>query len=232
MALEVRAPRRTPRRGLRQSGASGSQGPAVDQRGDLVVDPTANVLDLVGAAVERLNDLALALEKHVSVLDRRQDDLRIDTRETFAREVASVRQYEEALRKAETQRLNEVAALDRAYAKEIRDNEKQRIDDIRAVDVGAVGKASEVAAAAASQLAQTLSATAEVQRTALASTVAPILATLENLRTRLDLLAGAKTEQSEGKQDQRTGQQNNQWLIGVAIGLAVVALDFINKRIG
>lgn len=212
--------------------ATAEPGVGVDAYGGGIVDPTKNVLDLVGAAVERLNDLALALEKHVTQLDRRQDDLRIDTRESFFREVTGARQFEEALREAETRRLNEIAALDRAYAKEIRDNEKQRIDDIRAVDVGAVGKASEVAAAAASQLAQTLSATAEVQRTALASTVAPILATLENLRTRLDQMAGAKTEQTEGKQDTRQGTQNNQWLIGVVIGVAIVAFEFITKRVG
>lgn len=215
-----------------QPGVGAGAGIPIDASGGPTVDPTKNVLDLVGAAVERLNDLALAYEKHVIQIDRRQDDLRVDTRESFTRELDAVRAFEQALRGAETRRLNEIAALDRAYAKEIRDNEKQRIDDIRAVDVGAVGKASEVAAAAASQLAQTLSATAEVQRTALASTVAPILATLENLRTRLDQMAGAKTEQSEGKQGERIGQQNNQWLIGILIGLTVFAADFLSKKVG
>lgn len=75
----------------------GLPGVPVDSRGGPTVDPTVNVLNLVYAAVTRLNDLMAAQTK-------RNDDLR-----------QSDTKYEDALRDAETRRVNELAAQKQVF---------------------------------------------------------------------------------------------------------------------
>lgn len=105
------------------------------------VDPTANVLKLVEAAVQRLDDLR-------NVEMRRLEDLRT----------------------AENRRIDEIAELRANHAKELTVAESKRIDAIRAVDVAAVATASERASQQASVLANQVSASAETLRTLVAST--------------------------------------------------------------
>jgi hypothetical protein len=69
-------------------------GPGVDASGQTVTDPTANVLDLVEAAIKR------------------QDDLR-DLSSAHLREVMTLRsEYERQLRIAETARIDAIRAVD------------------------------------------------------------------------------------------------------------------------
>jgi hypothetical protein len=52
-------------------------GPGVDSQGQPAADPTRNVLDLVQAAVVRLDDLRIASEKLLDVQLQRLDDMRV-----------------------------------------------------------------------------------------------------------------------------------------------------------
>jgi hypothetical protein len=72
-------------------------GIGVDARGGGVIDPTKNVLDLVLAAVQRLDDLMAAVVK-------RQDDLR-----------GEKNLFQNSMRDAETRRLNELAAQKQSF---------------------------------------------------------------------------------------------------------------------
>lgn len=69
-------------------------GPAVDRSGNPVVDPTANVLQLVEAAIQRQDDLRAAADRHV-------------------REIADLRAtYDAMLREQEAARLDAIRAVD------------------------------------------------------------------------------------------------------------------------
>lgn len=185
----------------------------VDAGGGPTIDPTKNVLDLVAAQTKRADDLMDAFYDLIEEKNRRQDELR-DMGERHIREMATLRaQYDRELRQAETQRL----------------------DSIRAVDVGAVKQAAEVQAIQASALAGTLSTTAETLRNqvlstataaaaTLASTVQPLIKAIEDLRQAQFVQQGEKTQKSEG-----TAQ--NQWVIGIAIGVAVFIANEVSKRI-
>lgn len=71
-----------------------SQGPAVDKRGNEVIDPTRNVLDLVSAAIQRQDDLRGGEAIHI-------------------REIVSLRaEYDEKLRDAESKRIDAIRAVD------------------------------------------------------------------------------------------------------------------------
>lgn len=109
--------------------------------GEPPIDPTANVLKLVEAATQRLDDLRTAEM-------RRLEDLWL----------------------AETKRLDQVAELRAKHAEQLTVAESKRIDAIRAVDVAAVATASERATGAASVLANQVAASAETLRTLVAST--------------------------------------------------------------
>jgi len=124
-------------------------GLGVDASGAPVVDPTANVLSLVQAAVERLNDMRDAE-------NRRQDDLR----------------------EAESRRINEQSFLRAEYQEKLTLAESKRIDAIRAVDVGAVAIASERAAQQATVLASQVAGSAETLRALVATTAQTVAASL------------------------------------------------------
>jgi hypothetical protein len=116
------------------------------------VDPTANVLALVEAAVQRINDLQDAATLRIESL-RELDNKRIDE-----------------LRIAEARRLDEQATLRENYHDKLSLAESKRIDAIRAVDVAAVAVASERATAQATVLASQVSTSAEALRTLVATT--------------------------------------------------------------
>ncbi len=115
-------------------------GLGVDAAGNPVIDPTANVLQLVAAAMERQDDLRHAEE-------RRQDELR----------------------ESEAKHLREIAELRSHFGAEIRRAEAARIDAIRSVDVSAVNRAAEVAATQATALAAQVAASAEAMRNQVAA---------------------------------------------------------------
>lgn len=142
-------------------------GIGVDSKGGAVIDPTSNVLSLVSAAVERIDDL------------RKAESLRVDD-----------------LRKAETRRVDGQSMLRAEYEEKLREAEAKRIDAIRAVDVNAVAVASERAAAQASVLATQVSASAETLRSLVATSAQATATQLQQIITpitdRLALLEKAQ----------------------------------------
>lgn len=126
-------------------------------------DPSANVLALVAAAVERLDDLRAAEA-------RRLTDL-FD---------------------AETRRVNQVMQIHADYDWKLDLAESKRIDAIRAVDVSAVAIANERAVASAQVLANEVTKSAETLRALVATTdqarQASLNAVLQPLSDRVGLL--------------------------------------------
>lgn len=146
-----------------------SRGGAVDRFGNEVVDPTRNVLDLVQAAVKRLDDL---------------------------RDVEN-RRIEDKLR-SEKEHVKEIMDLRANYEEKLRQAESKRIDAIRVVDVQAVQTANDKATAQAQVLATQVTASAETLRT-LVATSATALATQQTqiitpITDRISLLEKAQYE--------------------------------------
>lgn len=159
-----------------------SQGPAIDRTGTPVVDPTANVLGLVEAAVNRLNDLR---EAEI----RRMDDLR---------------KVEHNNRRSESRHLREISELRATHAEDMREAEAKRIDAIRAVDVAAVQRAAEVSAAQAQTLATQVAVSAEALRgqvaAAAAAQSAALGAALDPINASIARLTQAQYEAQGQKQ--------------------------------
>lgn len=149
-------------------------GPGVDAENRPVVDPTANVLSLVEAAVRRTDDLA-------------------DLRHDFIKEkVSDLGSY-----------FKEVNTLRSEHNKELRQAESSRLDSIRQVDREEVAKATTAAQNAIQALATTTSTLAETLRGQVATTAAAAaeqLAGMTNtIGTRLSALERAQAE-GTGKQ--------------------------------
>lgn len=178
-------------------------GLGVDSGGNPVVDPTANVRELVEAAIKRQDDLRDAAL-------RREDDLR-DQESRHVREITELRaDYQRQLRQAET----------------------ERIDAIRAVDVGAVNRAAEVQAIQAATLAKQVADSAEAMRvqvaaTATASTVAlgaaldPIKNDIADLRRAQYEAQGQKAQVVEHRDG---GSPARAWL-GIAVAATAVVVS-------
>jgi hypothetical protein len=154
------------------SGKEHRPGIAVDAGGQPVIDPTKNVLDLVLAAVTRLNDLMAA--------DRlRQDDLRIATKELFEARLKNVNELGE-LRSAHDRemlvvardRLDSEAKLRAEFASILQAKETERLNAIRGVDTGAIALANDRANATANALAKTVTDSAATLSALVASTAA------------------------------------------------------------
>lgn len=143
----------------------------VDASGGATIDPTANVLQLVEAAVERLDDLRASENK-------RLDDLRA----------------------AESRRVDGEAALRAHYDGLLAAAEAKRIDAIRAVDVAAVAVASERATQQAQVLANQVSTSADALR-ALVATTATAMAQAQTTLTQQfnDRIALLEKASYEGK---------------------------------
>lgn len=165
-------------------------GPGVDIRGNQVIDPTQNVLDLVEAAIKR------------------QDDLR----------------------ESEAAHVREIVALRADYDRELRRAESDRINAIRAVDVGAVNRAAEVAATQATVLAAQLQATAEAGRVNLNQALDPIMKDIQEIRKVQYEQQGAKSQTVETTTRQQFTIGNLLTLAGLAfasmIGLANIVMNF------
>jgi hypothetical protein len=128
-------------------------GVAVDSHGSAAVDPTRNVLDLVLAAVKRLDDIMDAIVK-------RQDDLRgASDKLNQVRLDSAV-----AERNVELKRVDGEAKLRADYEEKLRNAEAKRIDAIRLVDVGAATTLAQRTTEQATALATVVTQTAEVVR--------------------------------------------------------------------
>ena len=135
------------------------------------IDPTANVLSLVEAAVHRLDDLRAAQKTRI-------DDL-----------IA-----------AEFRRIDQLATIRSEYSEKLSIAEAKRIDAIRAVDVNAVAVASERQAAQAIVLANQVAASADALRALVASTAATMAQATAALTTQFNERIGTLEKSSyEGK---------------------------------
>lgn len=173
-------------------------GLATDASGDPVIDPTANVLQLVAAAMQRQDDLREADNK-------RQDDLR----------------------NAEKRHQSEIADLRAHFGREVREKEAARIDAIRAVDVQAVQRAAEVQATQAQALAATVAASAEAMRNQVASaataqTIA-LTAAIDPIKTDIADLRRAQYE-AQGQKTQVVETQARGGSLGLWIGVGIAGL--------
>jgi len=189
-----------------------------DLQGEPVVDPTANVLQLVEAAIRRQDDLRQAEKEHIVEVLRLRGEQRIHDFEN----------------------VREIAELRAGHARELREAEAARIDAIRAVDVGAVNRAAEVAATQASTLAAQVSVSAETlrnqvaaaasaQTVALAAALEPIIKDIADLRRAQYEALGQKTQVVESRVN--TGAVVAYIVGGAGIILAVVALLLNNAPV-
>ena len=189
--------------------ASLTPGPGVDIRGNQVIDPTRNVLDLVNAAVRRLDDMLAANTALAESREKRQDDLR----------------------SLGFMHVQEMAALRTIYEEKLRDKETQRIDAIRAVDVQNAQRASEVSAVQATTLATQVQTSAETLRTQVATTAtaqaAALAAALEPIQKDISELRKTQYEQQGQKAAQTESKGASQWTIGVIVAVAVIVVEVL-----
>ena len=180
-------------------------GQPVDRAGNVAVDPTRNVLDLVLAAVKRLDDIML-------LNGSRQDDLRNAMVVMDELRVSHIKE----LLDERTKRIDNNESLRSDYEDKLRKAEANRLDAIRIVDTNNVTVANERAAATAAALqkkgddsALVLSAqvtksaddvrtlvktTADEQSRNLQQTFASIQTQFTNIGTRLTTLEQAGAE--------------------------------------
>ena len=145
-------------------------GSATDAEGRPVLDPTKNVLDLVEAAVVRLNDLRAQDNQHRKEMD--------ELRGAFAREI----------REAETARIDAIRAVDVGAV--------QRAAEVQS-DV-ATALANQVALSAET-LRNTVSETAIAGATALAQALDPLQKAIDDLRRAQYEAQGQKTQVVESR---------------------------------
>lgn len=174
-----------------ESKRNARSGIAVDAQGGPVVDPTTNVLQLVNAAVDRLNDL-------------RDSDFK----------------WSQLLHSANERRLDEQMKLHSDFSDKLSLAESKRIDAIRAVDVSAVAVASERATQQAAVLANQVTTSADALRTLVATTAATMATQTQNLTTQFtDRLASLEKSQYENKGKSGLTDPMLQELIGEVRGL-------------
>jgi hypothetical protein len=156
----------------------GKPGIGVDAHGNEVIDPTANVLSLVDAAVTRIDDMA---------------DLRAKLSDEQVKRL-----------EAEGRHLEEIAKLRAEYSKDTRHLEADRLDKIRSVDVANAAATAAQLLSAVTTLATTQQATAETLRNQVASTATAVANQTERVINpiieRLSLLERA-TAATSGKSE-------------------------------
>jgi hypothetical protein len=143
-------------------------GLGVDARGDPVVDPTKNVLDLVSAAIKRQDDLRDAESRHV-------------------REIAGLRaEYMAELRAAESARIDAIRRVDVEAV--------QRAAEVQANQQTIL--ANQVSAAAEAMRTQ-VSAAATAAATALGAALEPIIKDIADLRRAQYEAQGVKAQSGD-----------------------------------
>lgn len=185
-------------------------GPATDAYGTTVIDPTANVIRDINAAVRRLDDLANKESKF---------NIRLHKQEVY-----SARQ--------ENRHLREIVHIKSEYQTKIAKAESRRINAIRAVDVQAVASARLEAEGRATALASQVALSAEAMRvqvaasaaaaaTALLGEIGPLKKDIADLRQVQYETAGGKAQGTESQGGYRA------WMgiaIAAFIGLSTLAL--------
>jgi len=127
----------------------------VDAQGGPTIDPTKNVLDLVNAAVRRIDDMAV-LRAQLSLEQIR----RVEQAQSFAESMAVLRSD---------------------HNREIRHMESDRVDKIRSVDVANAAATAAQLLSAVTTLATTAQATAETLRNQVAATAAAVASQTERV---------------------------------------------------
>jgi cobalamin biosynthesis Mg chelatase CobN len=166
------------------SSAQPAPGPGVDAQGRPVIDPTENVKALAAAG------------------ERRADDLR---------------DAERRLTEAKLTHLAEIVELRAEYDELLRKKESERIDAIRAVDVSQVQRTAEDAATRANTLAAQVATAADVVRTTLATALEPIQKDIADLRRAQYEAQGQKTQVVEAR-------GANQYVMGIVIFIVTLIL--------
>lgn len=158
-----------------RSNEKAQSGVPVDSSGGPTIDPTKNVLDLVEAAVKRIDDI-------LSLSTKRLEE-KIDSEKSHTRELMQLRSE---------------------HIKDLREAEAKRIDAIRAVDVNAVTATNERATAQAAVLANQVTTTAETLRNLVATTASATAVQLDQLTKLLtDRIAALEKAQYEGQGKER-----------------------------
>jgi hypothetical protein len=145
-------------------------GYGVDPTGGSVIDPTANVLQLVASAI------------------RRQDDLRI-AQSHYTREIAAVREhYQTELRQAEADRIDAIRAVDVGAV-----NRAAEVATTQAATLAAQ------VAISAETLRTQVAATATAGNVALAAALEPVQKDIADLRRAQYEQQGIKAQQGENR---------------------------------
>lgn len=178
-----------------------------------LIDPTANVIELVKGIVLRLDDLRTADQTLEEERIRRLDDLR-ELTDKCAAEIATVRlEGQQALSMAESRRVDAIALA-----------ETRRIDALLTAASAAVNLAAEKSAAQAATLATQVATSAEALRTQVAALATQTTTNTNQMREaierRLSLLE--QSQYAIGGRDAAGQQQRqgSQWGVGIAIGIA------------
>jgi len=175
-----------------------------------VIDPTANVLSLVAAAIQRQDDLR-------DIELNRADDMR-DLTSKYEEKLAQVREKAQRdLAVAESRRIDAITLA-----------ESRRIDALLAAQANNVALASEKAATQAATLAAQVTANAEALRTQVAATAATTAQSIASLRDSLEkrlTVVEQNQYQAGGAQSQKTeGTKNIQWVITLIVGAVMASL--------
>jgi len=145
-------------------------GIGVDSRGGPVIDPTKNVLDLVTAAVKRLDDLRALDHDHIRQLAQMRAD------------------HDRELREAEAKRIDAIRAVDVAAV--------QRSAEVSADQAAAL--AAQVAASAEAMRAQ-VAAAATAAQIALTEALRPMQVDIADLRKAQYEAAGNKQQSGDSR---------------------------------
>jgi hypothetical protein len=183
--------------------ANGSPpGPGVDARGNPVIDPTANVLGYIDAAIKRQDDLRAA----EAALN--------ESRDGHLRDVASLRAaHAKELRVLEAQRIDAIRAVDVGQV--------QRAADVQAATALTLAKQ---VADSAETLRKQVSDTQAASDAALAGAIGPIAKDIAELRKAQYEQQGQKQQVVETRE---VGAGARQWtgiIIAAAIGFASLIL--------
>jgi len=175
-------------------------GPGVDATGQAVIDPTENVLQLVKAAIERVDDLRILAETHRVEIAGFQEKI-ADLRELHAKE----------LREGEAARLDAIRSVDVGAV--------QRAAEAQAA--AATALAATVAQAAEAMRTQ-VAATAAASNIQLATALQPLQDAIADLRQAQYTLQGEKTQQVETRAQ---GMSTGMWVgVAAAVGFGCLTI--------
>lgn len=164
-------------------------GLGVDSQGGPVVDPTVNVLGLVAAAVERLDDLRILSMELANVRVHHQKEIS-DIRDNCNKELSEIRERHAVVIRETTER----------HTTDQRRAEAQRLDSIRQVDREDVNKTAAAAQTAIAALANNTTTLAETLRNQVQSVAnaAEIRRTADNQEI-IKRLSALELSYSEGR---------------------------------